>query len=101
FKKHRELYRRLIRKRPRWDYYSIVAALAALALSLAGGPGPIAAAAGALWLVLTARFCAARPERGAEAPVHVLEVVVTSMLIPPIAVFWRLVGALRYRVVFL
>jgi hypothetical protein len=34
-------------------------------------------------------------------PGHVLEMAVTSMLIPPLAVFWRLVGALRYRVAFL
>jgi hypothetical protein len=27
--------------------------------------------------------------------------VVTSALIPPLAVFWRLRGALRYRVLFL
>lgn len=101
FKKHRELYRRLIRAGPRWDYYAIVAALALTATALAAGAPGLAALTAAPWLVLTARFCAARLERVTRAPVHVAEIIVTSVLIPPVAVFWRLVGALRYRVVFL
>jgi hypothetical protein len=31
----------------------------------------------------------------------VLEVAVTSALIPPLAIFWRIRGALRWRVWFL
>jgi hypothetical protein len=31
----------------------------------------------------------------------VTEMVVTSMLIPPLAVYWRLRGAVRFRVLFL
>jgi hypothetical protein len=31
----------------------------------------------------------------------VLEMLVTSALIPPVAVFWRVAGMLRYRVAFL
>ena len=34
-------------------------------------------------------------------PAHVAEMLVTSILIPPLAVYWRLRGALRYRVAFL
>ena len=36
-----------------------------------------------------------------RAPGHVAEMVVTSALIPPLSVFWRLYGALRFRVPFL
>ena len=30
-------------------------------------------------------------------PAHVAEVIVTSALIPPLSVFWRLVGAAQFR----
>ena len=93
FKKHRALYRARIRARARWDYYLTVAALAAaLGGSLAGL---------ALWALLTLRFLAHRLRGASKRPAHVLEMFVTSVLIPPAAVFWRLAGALRYRVAFL
>jgi GT2 family glycosyltransferase len=101
FKKHRALYRARIRKEPRWDYYLIVASLAGTLVALAVGATAVAAASAALWFVLTGRFCAVRLKPAAKTPPHVAEMIVTSALIPPVAVFWRLVGALRYRVLFL
>jgi hypothetical protein len=39
--------------------------------------------------------------RGASTdPRHVLEMALTSALIPPLSVFWRLYGALKFRVLF-
>jgi uncharacterized membrane protein YqaE (UPF0057 family) len=32
-----------------------------------------------------------------KTPLHIAEMIVTSVLIPPLAVFWRLVGMLRFR----
>ncbi|HEX6995954.1 MAG TPA: glycosyltransferase [Gammaproteobacteria bacterium] len=101
FKKHRALYRERIRGTPRWDYYLIVASLLGAAAALAADVVLAAAATGALWLVLTGRFCAERLRPATKKLSHVTEMIVTSILIPPIAVFWRLVGAFRYRVVFL
>jgi len=101
FKKHRGLYRERIRGTPRWDYYLIVAALATAVAALAADAVLAAAGTGALWLVLTGRFCAERLRPATKKLSHVAEMIVTSILIPPLAVFWRLVGALRYRVVFL
>ncbi len=54
----------------------------------------------ARWAVLTARFCARRLRRTSRAPRHVAEMVVTSALIPPLSVFWRLYGACKFRVLF-
>jgi glycosyltransferase involved in cell wall biosynthesis len=101
FKKHRNLYRARIRKAPRWDYYLIVASLVGTVVALGVGAPAVAAASAALWLIFTGRFCVARLRSAAKTPPHVAEMIVTSVLIPPVAVFWRLVGALRYRVVFL
>src|SRR5438105_4262317 len=91
FRKHRALYRSHIRGVPRRDYYAIVACLLA---------APLWHPALALWLVLTARFCLHRLRGTSKAPSHVAEMVVTSILIPPLSVFWRLVGALKFRVTF-
>jgi cellulose synthase/poly-beta-1,6-N-acetylglucosamine synthase-like glycosyltransferase len=93
FKKHRALYRSRIRAGARWDYYAIVASL----LLAAMGFMP----AIAVWALLTARFFLHRMRGASRRPRHVLEMLVTSVLIPPLAVFWRLAGALRFRVAFL
>ncbi|TAK84991.1 MAG: glycosyltransferase [Betaproteobacteria bacterium] len=93
FKKHRRLYRQRIRAGARWDYYLITAALV---LTLAGvWPAAL------VWLAFTGRFCAQRLRGASKRPAHVLEMALTSMAIPPLAVFWRLAGMLRYRVAFL
>lgn len=92
FKKHPRLYRERIRRAPRWDYYAIVASL----LSAPFWPPALL-----LWLALTARFFLQRIRGTSHAPRHLLEMALTSAAIPPLAVFWRLVGALRFRVAFL
>jgi GT2 family glycosyltransferase len=101
FKKHPELYRERVRPHARWDYYAAVAALAACAIAAAAGARGVALAAGGVWLGLTARFCAARLARTSKRPAHVAEMIVTSAAIPALATFWRLAGALRFRVLFL
>jgi GT2 family glycosyltransferase len=93
FKKHRALYRSRIRAGGRWDYYAIVASLA---LALAGFTPALP-----IWALLTARFFGQRLRGASKRPGHLLEMLVTSMFIPPLAVFWRFAGALRYRVAFL
>jgi hypothetical protein len=100
YKKHRKLYRERIRATPRWDYYAIVASLAAALIGLALGLGGLFIASALLWTALTAAFCAKRLRGTSRSWSHVLEMALTSMLIPPLAVFWRVVGSLRFRVAF-
>ncbi len=100
YKKHPQRYRAKIRATPRWDYYAIVAALL---LALAGvlAEAPLAAsAAGAAWIGMTGHLCARRLRGTSRRPSHVAEMVLTSALIPPLAVFWRIAGAIRFRVRF-
>ena len=101
YKKHPALYRRLIQPAPPWHYYRIVAALLASGIGVLRGLRPVAAGGICAWLWLTARFCAGRLRGTSHAPGHVAEMIVTSALIPPIAVFWRIRGAIKFRVVFL
>jgi GT2 family glycosyltransferase len=101
FKKHPRLYRERIRRSPPWNYYSIVVAIVLMALG-ALLRAPLVAAIGlAGWGFLTARFALLRLRGTSHSPRHVIETITTSALIPPVAVFWRLAGAVRYRVLFL
>ncbi len=101
YKNHPRLYREKIQVAPPWHYYGIVGALLALLMGVGGKNKPVMLAAGGLWLWLTGRFCVKRLRGTSREPRHVAEMVVTSMLIPPLAVFWRIWGAIRFRVWFL
>jgi glycosyltransferase involved in cell wall biosynthesis len=101
YKKHPALYRQRIQPRPPWHYYAAGGAfVTALAGAAAGLPGLVFVGSG-LWLALTARFCARRLRGTSHAPAHVAEMALTSALIPLLSVYWRLRGALHFRVFFL
>lgn len=100
YKKHPRLYREKIQPAPRWDYYAVVLALLLAAGAALAGQFLLAGVAGIAWLALTLRFCAQRLAGTAKTVSHVAEMLVTSALIPPLAVFWRLTGAIRFRVRF-
>jgi len=91
FKKHPRLYRERIRAAPRWDYYLMVASL------ILGLVNPLFFL---FWAGLTARFFVHRMRGTARTPGHLLEMLITSIAIPPLAVFWRIAGALRFKVAF-
>jgi glycosyltransferase involved in cell wall biosynthesis len=101
YKKHRALYRQRIRRAPRFDYYAVVGALLAALTSFALGARGLGAAAALIWAALTVRLALRRLKATRHDWRHVGEMLVTSAAIPPLAVFWRIVGAARYRVVFL
>jgi GT2 family glycosyltransferase len=101
YKKHPRLYRERIDRSPPWHYFAIVGfTLAAVLAGLAGARAPAAAClAAALLLVL--RFAIHRLRRTSHEPAHVLEMLATSALIPFLSVYWRLRGAIRFKVFFL
>ncbi|WP_136414526.1 glycosyltransferase family A protein [Herbaspirillum sp. ST 5-3] len=101
YKKHPTLYRRKIRPKPRWDFYLTVAALMVFVVALLVQSAGVALVAGLAWLFMTGRFCVRRLWNTSKSPKHIAEMIVTSILIPPLAVFWRAVGAFKFRVGFL
>jgi GT2 family glycosyltransferase len=100
YKKHPQLYRQKIGAAPRWDYCAIVAALALALVGLAAGSPVLALAGFAAWAVMTALLCRKRLDGTSRSPSHIAEMVITSALVPPLAVFWRVAGAIRFRVRF-
>lgn len=100
YKKHPAMYRERVRRHPPWQYYVTVLAFAAMLGFAAAGLRLGAAIAGSLWLALTLEFAARRLRGTSRRLAHRVEVIVTSFAIPFVAVFWRLAGALRWRVLF-
>jgi GT2 family glycosyltransferase len=84
-----------------WDFYAIVAlVLGGLALAAAGITGS-AVVCGLLSAVLILRFTARRLRGTSHRIGHVVEMLVTSSIIPFLSVYWRLRGAVHWRVFFL
>lgn len=100
YKKHPELYRQKIHPEPHWNLYATVVSLLAVLAGLVGELEWMAVMGAGAWAMLTVCLCARRLSGTAKTPSHVVEMIVTSALIPPLAVFWWIVGAVRYRVRF-
>ncbi len=100
YKKYPVLYRTRIRRVPPWSYYlATVAALCAPLAALAGHIGTALCFA-VVWVSVTLRLALGRLRGTSRAPSHLLEMLATSALIPPLSVYWRLAGALRFRAPF-
>ena len=101
YKKHPRLYRERIHPSPPWNYYLIVTLGLAAPVLAAAGQGRLALWAATAALGLVGAFAWRRLSRTARTPSHVFEMVATSALIPFLSVYWRLAGALKFRVLFL
>lgn len=100
YKKYPQMYRSRIRRRPRRDYYLTTLSLLAMPLAAASGQRGVLLGAALLWSGLTLRLLLRRLQGTRRDPRALLEMALTSIAIPPLATFWRIVGALRYRVAF-
>lgn len=101
YKKHPQLYRARIQPAPPWHYYWIDLSLSAAIYGMVFRRRRVSISAGILWAFLTGHFFMRRLRHTSHAPRHVAEMLVTSILIPPVATYWRLRGAVRFRVPFL
>ncbi|MGE5450750.1 MAG: glycosyltransferase family 2 protein [Acidobacteriota bacterium] len=100
YKKHPRLYRLKIKPDPPWLYYGIVGAtLVALLCGLMGW-GMAAALALILALLGALNFSFTRLRDADHTPSHVAEMICTSLVIPFLAVYWRIRGAIHFKVVF-
>ena len=100
YKKHPDLYRQHLDPPSRRYYLVVGASLASVSSALARRRA-LALSFASVWIVLTAHFCLERLRGTSRTPRHRLEMIVTSILIPPLALFWRIHGAVKFRVLFL
>lgn len=101
YRKNKALYRERIQRHPPFLYYFAVAALLLGGARLRRGDLAAGRALLAGWAAATLGLFARRITGCRKTLPHAAEMLLTSALIPPAAVFWRLAGAVRYRTPFL
>lgn len=101
YKKHPKLYREFVQAGAPWRYYFTVIALLGIILGIFLDITPLSGLSAGLWLGLTGSFAMQRLKDTSHSPEHVIEMIATSAIIPPLSVFWRLRGALKFKVKFI
>jgi glycosyltransferase involved in cell wall biosynthesis len=101
YKKHPQLYLQKIQMQPPWHYYSILSTYFLLLYGMLKRSKLQTICGIGLWLGLTSRFCLQRLRVTNHHPNHIAEMAITSVVIPPLSIFWRLWGAIKFRVLFL
>jgi hypothetical protein len=98
FRKHPQLYRERLAPFPRLYYVINVALAATLAALLFRSAVWHAFAAG--WMALTAWLFLNRLRGNSHAPAHIAEMAITSILVPPLSLYWHLRGMFRFKTFF-
>ncbi len=101
FKKYPDLYRRLVQPGPPLRYYGIVVSTVGFFVAALAGNRSLALWLVLIWAGLILHFVFQRLQNTKHSPGHILEMLFTSLAIPYLSVFWRLYGAVTYRVWFL
>jgi GT2 family glycosyltransferase len=101
YKKFPHLYRNYIKQHPIWSYYAMILCCLVLLAALLSNAAALALTALAIWVLLLAGFIWKRLLHTSHAWPHVMEVIITSVLIPFLSVYWNIYGAVRYRVLYL
>jgi hypothetical protein len=100
YAKHRRLYREKVRHRPPWQYIGIVGAALGALVAAACRQEALALGLASASLIGCVAFARRRLRGASLAPSHVAEMLVTSVAIPFLAVFWRIRGAWRFRTLY-
>ncbi len=98
YKKHPRWYTKKFGHRSPLRYYATISAALVGLAGLASEQPQIAEAGFVAWLFFTLWFAGQRLENTSHHPGHVAEMLVTSALIPFLAIYWRIRGSLAYRV---
>ena len=98
--KHPRLYRERIRPTPPWFYLSICFFLGAALLSALVGQFTAASIFLVLWAITTLWFFWKRLSLSAKTWRNIIELLLTSVAIPPLSIYWRLIGISRFGVRF-
>lgn len=101
FKKHPALYKQRISAGPVWNYYLIIFLSFASLIAWLAGAVTVLAFCLSGWVAATGFFALRRLKGTSSALSHRLEMIVTSIAIPYLSVYWTLRGAWKYKVFFL
>ena len=101
YKKHPQLFRSQIYASPVWSYYAMIVLLIAALILFITGWYVLSTLFFSGWLLLEITFISKRLRNNSHSLSHVCEMIVTSLLIPFLSVYWTLYGAFKYKVFFL
>ena len=97
FKKHPVLFKQRLQSRVPWFYLAITIAFIAFLSACVYHKKTLSYAFFTCWFVLVLWFTFKRLAHTSHSFKHVMEMVVTSVCIPFVSIFWNLYGAFKYR----
>jgi glycosyltransferase involved in cell wall biosynthesis len=101
YKKHPKLYWKYIQPSPPWNYYAAFTAFFVGVIGLLLSNSIVSIACLTIWVLLGLLFAVQRLQSTSHTASHVAEMIVTSLFIPFLSLYWRLRGSLYWRVLFL
>jgi glycosyltransferase involved in cell wall biosynthesis len=101
FSKYPDLYKTRIAGKSLWNYYLINLLWLVLIGSLIFREYKVAEFSAIMLVALWLMFAVERLRNTRKSMKHVLEMLATSVIIPTLSVYWRLYGAVKYRVIFI
>jgi len=97
-KKHPKLCRQKFRITPPWYYYAMITCCIAMITGILIGTSWLVYPAFVLWVVLLVDFIRKRLQYTSRSFSHVMEMVLTSPLLPFLSIYWWWYGAFRFNV---
>ena len=97
-KKHPKLCRQKFRITPPWYYYMMIACCIVSVAGILAGVDWLLYPALALWIILLVDFTRKRLQHTSRSFSHVMEMVLTSPLLPFLSIYWWWYGAFRFHV---
>lgn len=97
YKKFPSFYRKRIEREPIWSYYFIIFFFMVGLIFSVAKLWLLSFLCIMLWLALTSNFFIRRISGTSKKITHVLEMIITSLLIPFLSVYWTLYGSFRFK----
>jgi glycosyltransferase involved in cell wall biosynthesis len=97
YKKYPQLYRKKIQPQRPWLYYGILLFCILFCVGLLLQSTTMIIAGLTCWGVFTIRFILKRLKATSHSSLHISEMVVTSIVIPFLSLYWRWYGSYKYR----
>jgi hypothetical protein len=101
YKKHPKLFRKKIRPITPYLYYAIIVAFLLMIAGIVTDKEQLVVTGLVAWVSFTTYFVYKRLATTDLSAKHVTEMIVTSMVIPFVSVYWQWYGAVKYRVLFI
>lgn len=101
YQKFPEYYRKKIKTDPLWSYYVINLLWMAIFITAHYHYTNLTLLFSTALVLLISAFIRKRLKNTRKSLNHIAEMIISSIVIPSLSVFWRLYGAIKYRVIFI